>query len=330
MAHEIYPQTHSISSFSHTLADAGSAGMGDVRLTDIPQGPLSEITSYLAPIDLGVLRLAGAKTVLREPALTKHLVLAVPQHTIAQWISEDSLSSDALRAWCTRGTVRLPQSITDDQLKMIIDQGILSNTQNLSLRGCRYLTGQGIASLSKLTQLGSLDLSWCFQLKDTDIAKLAELKRLTSLNLSNCQQITGEGLVALSALKHLHSLDLSTCRQFSEVGVAQLSALTQLRVLNLGGTRTLTDAGLMALARLNQLTSLGLSWCPQLSATSMVCIARLEQLEKLDLTGCQQLLDEDIQSLSILDRLQSLGLGWCEKITDQGMAAFPPSVAVTR
>lgn len=189
----------------------------ELQLTDLSPGPLSEITSYLGKVELGVLRQAGCRAVLRDPCLTKHLNMSVPQTSVQDWAAETGVSNlEQIRQMCERGVVRLPHTLTDQQLSALIDKGILDGAQKLVLRGCHQLTKAGIAHLSQLTNLRSLDLSWCFQLIDEDLSGLSGLEQLESLNLSHCQQIKGHGIAHLSALENLVSLNLEGCSQLSD------------------------------------------------------------------------------------------------------------------
>jgi internalin A len=131
--------------------------------------------------------------------------------------------------------------------------------------------------LASLTDLESLDLSWCWQI--SDLTPLAGLASLQSLDLSGCGQT--RDLTPLANLTALQSLNLSGCEQITDL--TPLAGLTALRLLDLPECRQISD--LTPLASLTAIQSLYLSWCEQIS--DLTPLASLTALESLDLSECR-------------------------------------------
>ncbi len=234
------------------------------ELIDLESGLFPLITRSLSPNDLKQLILTGAtlaeKTINRKQDTNNNCEIT-PE--IREMISNDIVVFNKLDV-DTR-EVRFSGNITDDQLGMLVRNGILSDVSSLDLSHCQNLTDAGLAHLSGLTQLTSLDLGGCWRLSNEGMGHLAVLTQLTSLNLCFCENVTDAGLGHLSGLTQLTSLNLSGCWRLSNEGMGHLAVLTQLTSLDLSWCLDLTDAGLEHLAELTQLTSLDLNECWQLT-----------------------------------------------------------------
>ncbi len=110
--------------------------------------------------------------------------------------------------------------------------------------GRTALTNEGLAFLSDLTTLKSLDLSFS---RITTLRALSGLDNLESLTLM-FTQITDEGLVSISDFKNLKHLDLSCSAKFTNNGLSHLRGLNRLEKLVLSATNV-TDAGLNYLTK---------------------------------------------------------------------------------
>src|SRR5262245_40686322 len=128
----------------------------------------------------------------------------------------------------------------------------------LKLKGSR-VSGKGLESLKKLTNLRQLDLSG-LSLTDDSLAALSGLDRLEQLDLSRTG-IGDDGLRHLKSLKALRRLFLDGNPKVTSAGLAHLLGLSELRDLRLRGTRV-DDAGLRKLAELKQLEKLWLKDVP--------------------------------------------------------------------
>jgi hypothetical protein len=102
---------------------------------------------------------------------------------------------------------------------------------HLDLSGSTCSSHNLILSVVKLKQLTYLNLSFT-QITDTELPFLPHLTNLTSLNLSECQQIKGDGIWHLSKLKNLTVLNLSQCT-FNEVGFSHCQNFLRLKAFSL-------------------------------------------------------------------------------------------------
>jgi len=112
------------------------------------------------------------------------------------------------------------------------------------------VTGEGIATLSKLTTLEELDLGECSQLFDASLQHLAPLKSLNRLNLWRLA-ITNDGFAHLASLTNLKWLNVDNTR-VTDDGLKHLTGMNNLQSLYLGST-AVTDAGLVHLEGLKSL-----------------------------------------------------------------------------
>ena len=97
---------------------------------------------------------------------------------------------------------------------------------------------------------------------DTDLSKLAQLKKLSSLNLWSTL-ITGETAATLAQLSNLKTLSLKET-QISDAALAHLSGLTSLEDLSLHKTQ-ITDEGVAHLHGLTNLKKLDPKLCGGIS-----------------------------------------------------------------
>ena len=124
----------------------------------------------------------------------------------------------------------------------------LLNVESVSLMECE-VTEQGLAPLSQLSQLKSLNLSRENHLRyGTSLAGLTDaclvpiqgLSQLQSLTLSG-NKITDDGLALIGGLRQLDSLDL-TGTDVTNAGLVHLKPLKKLKLLCLGGTFVTPEA----------------------------------------------------------------------------------------
>ena len=158
--------------------------------------------------------------------------------------------------------LKLPWKTNNDGLAQISK---LTNLKSLDLSGCKPITGAGLAHLKKLTQLERLNLSHCRGFGDASLEHLSELTQLERLNLLGCDRITDAGLAHLKKLTQLERLDLAICFQIGDAGLKDLSELTNLKSLDLSGCYLITNAGLVHLKKLTQLERLNLRGCHQIT-----------------------------------------------------------------
>ena len=160
-----------------------------------------------------------------------------------------------------------------------------------------------LSPLANLTQLTSLNLTYCIAL--TDISPLQQLSQLNRLDLTRCEALTD--ISGLQGLTQLKRLDLSN---EALTDISGLQGLTRLNSLNLLGCEALTN--LSPLQGLTQLNSLYLYGCE--AVTDISPLQQLSQLNKLDLSSCIAL--TDISPLQHLTQLTRLDLYGCQALTD--------------
>lgn len=100
----------------------------------------------------------------------------------------------------------------------------------------------GLQHLRGLTRLRFLNLEQCHLITDAGLAQLTEMKELETLNL-NTTSVTEAGWKHFQAFPKLEELHID-CFQASEQDIAELESLTSLRFLHLGCTTGETFARL--------------------------------------------------------------------------------------
>ena len=112
------------------------------------------------------------------------------------------LKADMLRR------LRLAGALADDSLLLLLD----SSFTELNLSSCRQLSGESLSLLPELVpQLTALDLSWCCQLRDLDLANFA-LPSLQAIALRGCFRLSTDlvwGLVGRCPA--LTTINLASC-----------------------------------------------------------------------------------------------------------------------
>lgn len=142
------------------------------------------------------------------------------------------------------------------------------------------LDKDALLGLGALSNLLSLDLSWCALPTLPPLPSLRELRlgstalpvgaasflwartRLVSLDISGCSWPEGEVLVAPLSLQ---ALNLSGCKQLTDDLLQKMVGAARLNELNLSGCHQITDATLSSLSGMTSLRRLYLSECPQLT-----------------------------------------------------------------
>lgn len=187
-----------------------------------------------------------------------------------------------------------------------------------------------------------INISNCPNLKPSIIAKLAQLKTLTSLDLSR-NTFTDEDLLPLTSPKvpfinpdftddQLHKflntsgdvyvhLDLKKCTKITAASIQRLAKLKQLKSIELP-PKKFTNEELSPLAKKriafsplkkSNIHTLNLSYCPKIRGT---CFPGLGQLVRLNLRGCTNLLAVD--NLGLCPKLQILILAYT-KVNDKNL-----------
>jgi Leucine-rich repeat (LRR) protein len=118
-----------------------------------------------------------------------------------------------------------------------------------------------LLTLSRFINLKRLDLSCCYQIRNSELFYLTSLPNLQELNFFGCKQITSKGLSYLTSLTHLTKLDLGRCNQVADEGLFHLSILINLKGLGVYHCNLITNEGLSHLSRLTNLRRVYLNGC---------------------------------------------------------------------
>lgn len=186
--------------------------------------------------------------------------------------------------------------------------------KNLNLDYCEQIGDTGLQFIGKLNSLTHLSLA-DLKITDMGIAPLSNLKSLSTLNLHACKQITGKGMGNFIALS---SLDLEFCGNITDDGLSSFANLTSLARLNLGFCSKITDRGLESLRNFTALTSLNLEWCEQIGDRGLSLLPT--SLCSLNLMKCEKVTDRGLEFIGQFHSLTSLCLSLCKEVTDRGLS----------
>jgi hypothetical protein len=211
--------------------------------------------------------------------------------------------------------------VTDSALAYL---GKHATITELHLSECR-VTDAGLACISGLKHLRTLNLKRCDKITDAGLVHLTGLQQLQSLNIGGCDEITDHGLRHIAGQQQLQALAVWSCKQITDAGVKHIGSLQQLLALSLGYCDKITDAGVLHVAGLRQLQTLNLG-ATQITDSGLELISGLKQLQTLHLFSCKQITDHGLRHISGLQQLQTLHLEYSFEITDaalQHLASLP-------
>ena len=120
------------------------------------------------------------------------------------------------------GKLRTAGRLSDEALILLLDSTLVS----LDLSSCRAVSGDSLAYVPALCpDLGALDLSWCCQLRASDVEDLASAS-LRALSLRGCFRLAPTAVAALLArLPALSALRLPTLSDEADGGSLVLGQL---------------------------------------------------------------------------------------------------------
>jgi hypothetical protein len=206
----------------------------------------------------------------------------------------------------------------------------LSDLRNLGLANCGRIMDAGLANIGRMSGLRYLDLASCKGIRDAGLSHLRNLRNLEYLDLGD-SPVGDAGLVYLGELTSLRRLNLELS-QVGDAGLAHLHRLAGLHRLELGGSK-ITDVGLGHLRKLAGLQDLrlcvpsppgGQHLYPGDMKVTDVGLAKLRELanlQYLDL-GRLPISDAGLAQLASMSGLRHLCLRWCDGITDGGLASL--------
>jgi internalin A len=199
----------------------------------------------------------------------------------------------------------------------------LAKLKNLELLHLKHrghgkeVTAAGIAFISQMPKLRSLELARIPSLNDDVFSQLEAVTSLESLNFDQAE-ITGAEIHRLSRLPKLKTLNLIGTK-VDDIAMQKLAEFKQLEVLDISFTNV-TDAGFTHVAALSNLRSLTVSG-DTITDDGLAEILRLTQLEEL-IIGRTNATDDGLKHLAKLPKLRALRLNENPKITKAGVAAF--------
>jgi solute carrier family 6 GABA transporter-like protein 1 len=160
--------------------------------------------------------------------------------------------------------------LNDAILSNVICGGSFNRLRRLSLKNCRKLTGKGIASLVKLSNLRAIDVGGCFNVQPDDI--IAMIKSHPSTQRGGFEEIYASGL------------------GWTDVALELIVDATvgQLRGLGVGFSQYISGPGLiLTLSKLaSTLDHLAVPFCPGLDDTVLSALSKkLPKLAVLDIRG---------------------------------------------
>ena len=142
------------------------------------------------------------------------------------------------------------------------------------------ITGAGLANLSKLPALSSLDLSSTSVSNDV-MQHLTQVPMLASLSL-NGTSISDDGLTVLNACPNLKKLEIKGCK-LTPNGFAAIGKMPVLEELNFEVTPGLNDVTLDLICEARTLRRLNFRDCGGITDSGMAALAKLEVLEELNI-----------------------------------------------
>ena len=163
--------------------------------------------------------------------------------------------------------------LTDNILSNIICSGSFPRLRRLSVKNCRKLTGKGIASIVKLTELCALDVGGCFNVHPDDVLSLIQSHPATKKR--TLTEIYASGL------------------HWTDPALEQLIDATakHLRGLGVGFSPYISGPGLIVtLSKVaSTLDRLAVPFCPGFDdAAASALGSKLPKLAVLDIRGCNK------------------------------------------
>lgn len=197
--------------------------------------------------------------------------------------------------------------------------GRLTDLQKLQIFNCRTLNSEMVAKLSELKELTTLAITNTV-IDDAAVDTIVKsFPKLTVLDLSSNANMSGQVLKAISELKNLQQLILIQNR-FNELGTRRLSKLQDLRVLDLRGNMEAGDMTLEVVAALPKLKALK-HRSTAVSDNGMELLSRNGTIENL-LIQDFAITSQSGQHLAKLQKLSQLEIFRCQGFGSEGVLAL--------
>jgi len=166
--------------------------------------------------------------------------------------------------------------------------------------------------IAHIAKISSLEVLVTRALDDEGMAQLSKLPKLWSLNISDTG-VGKSGLAHLSQMNRLEALDLENLR-VDDKSLQHLAGMQQLSFLNLDHT-DVTDVGLQQLSGLTSLAFLSLKHTAVIG-TGLISLRKLPLVQIM--LGDSKLSDEGLAAIGQIKSLQTLSINATD-ISDAGM-----------
>lgn len=198
--------------------------------------------------------------------------------------------------------------------------------------GAQYFTDRGVAALQGLKHLQRVDISGT-NLTDVALKSLSRISSLEEVSISYARQVTDDGLEALGSLKSLRILELARVRivgtglkgfkrhpsievldlswtNLALIGLENLATCERLRLLDLEGCKLISTAGLSRIVGA-PLRSLNLRWVYPHDENAADVLSLFKALEVLDVECSEHFDDASVTALDLpkLRVLKAMGSG---------------------
>lgn len=189
----------------------------------------------------------------------------------------------------------------------------LVNLEELVLQDCQKLNDDVLRYVPLgLSQLKSINLSFCVGITEFGLKNLANHPSLESINLCHCNNVGDVGLRYLSEanLSRLVSLDVSFCDKVNDQALSYIAqGLKELQALSLNSC-SITDHGLVKIGQnLVKLSMLNVGQCNQITDKSLaVVIENCVNLQSIDLYGCKMITTASVEKLGKLPKLSKINM----------------------
>ena len=197
-------------------------------------------------------------------------------------------------------------TFTDVGLKYL---AVMTQLELLELDSNDFITGAGLAQLSNLTQLKSLNLFHCKNLKGDDLQYLKMMTKLEKLIITYMPGLNDAAMGHLASLTQLRELDFrDSTREITDLGLEYLKNLNELTSLELVGMNGVTDVGLQSLRHHPKLRTLVLQKLTNVTDAGVAVIGELLELRELELVELP-ISDVSLEQVKKLKNLEK-GLFW--------------------
>lgn len=201
----------------------------------------------------------------------------------------------------------------------------LVNLEELVLQDCQKLNDDVLRYVPLgLSQLKSINLSFCVGITEFGLKNLANHPSLESINLCHCNNVGDVGLRYLSEanLSRLISLDVSFCDKVNDQALSYIAqGLRELQALSLNSC-SITDDGLVKIGQnLVKLSTLNVGQCNQITDKSLaVVIENCVNLQSIDLYGCKMITTVSVEKLNKLPKLNKINMELAAKQPSKDLA----------